>query len=517
MHFIAQKGTLAVIAVLGIGCIPTYEIQGYTVMPGDCVVTRVQGADSYDATCTDSGEGEESAAVPPGDCVVTAVRGPDTYEAMCNSSNLAEGANIQADDCVATVVHSPNQFEALCSQLDLAAVPPTLSELVRASSCDVLPERDTVGIVGALAHPRGYPRVVGGMIQFDSLTPHETPAPQVIWALTQGNTFENEVHDCQRLVFVTAADSSFGPLVGVVPLDSAMILPDGAFSSGRVVATVHNWGDTVGNAQPYDTLDIGDGWNCLWLRHDGSGRWSAAMTPDDSIPCFDRASPAASLYVLDVQRATHEDSIPKTARIGWDAVAAVHTIGVKCGDEWCWVGPPEIFEDDQVQLVGPAHTTIPGYFDEQHLAVPDSNGGFVPGPYARVSPTAGYYRLARAQHATDADITGPFFAADSAVAVIEMPGFNDPTPPPYAELWGSSQRPVVLHLSRWGTGFKSTFRNAASQDVTEFPSKLTVGVSHSAVGTVRWRWHDTAGTETIWSACGEKLTDCCDNDNRKLR
>lgn len=395
-------------------------------------------------------------------------------------------------------------------------LPPGWKDLVEGSSCDILPEVDSLDIVGTLAHRRGYPRLAGDSLEYNVAIPYETPDSLVIRWFTQGETFENEVHDCQRLVFINGNDSTFGPLVGLLPLDGAMNLPDVGFDTGGVViATVYNWGDVNGNAAPYDTLGIGDGWNCLWIRR-SAGQWKAAMTADDSVPCFQRPSPAPALYDLDVRRAVHADAPPKTARWGWNASADVHTIGVKCGEEWCWVGPPGLFANDVEQLEGPPYATIPGYFDEQHLAVWNSTKGeLVPGPFARVGPTPGYYDVAHTQVASDQ--AAPFFANGNAVAKIEIPGLDGATPEPYATQWGSSARPVILHLQQTAATAQvvSTFRSENGDLLVSAHPRVIRGGLHSAVGTIRWRWHDTKGTETIWNACGVKLTDCCDTDNRQ--
>ncbi|HEX6589322.1 MAG TPA: hypothetical protein VF039_09880 [Longimicrobiales bacterium] len=388
---------------------------------------------------------------------------------------------------------------------------------MRDSPCDVLPEDDTLRTVGSVAHPRGYPRLIGGMPVYNEQVPHPTPDVIVRWALSRGVRFENEVHDCQRLVMVSASDSSFGPLVGLIPLRSAMLLTDAGFGpTGIAIATVYNWGDTAGAAQPYDTLKLGDGWNCLWLRRSTGGTWSAAITPDEPTACDDRNPPPAGAFELDVLRAHHASPMPHTARWGWDAHARQHTMGVKCGDAWCWIGSQDLFADTDVQLSGPAHTTIPGYFDEQHLAVPDPADPtrIVPGPYARITPSQEFYDLAVLQQDNPQDVTGSFYSGGSPVARIEIPNLNGPTPAPYAGRWGSSNRPVTLHMqSTGGPGLPlvSVFRAGGGNAPPRAPNRIQ-GVQHAAVGAVRWRWHDTAGTESIWNACGVRLTDCCDTE-----
>jgi hypothetical protein len=112
------------------------------------------------------------------------------------------------------------------------------------------------------------------------------------------------------------------------------------------------------------------------------------------------------------------------------------------------------------------------------------------------------------------DVTGPFYSAGGAVARIEIPNLIGPTPAPYATRWGTTNRPVRLHMQSTpgpGLPLMSVFRAAGGTAPPRAPGRIH-GVQHAAIGAVRWRWHDTAGTESIWNACGVKLTDCCDTD-----
>lgn len=391
---------------------------------------------------------------------------------------------------------------------------PTPTNLVRLSPCDVLPEFNVPATVGTIAHPNGYPRRAGEAIIYNVGHPEPTPDPVVVEGVTQGSSYENEVHDCQRLVRIAGADSSFGPLVGILPLDSAMALEDTAFDDGVPVATVYNWGDFHGNALPYSPLSVGPGWNCLWLRRNSATSWSAAITPDAPDACFARTAPASGDYTLDVLRALHTDTIPRTARWGWDALTMVHHIGVKCGSAWCWVAPS--FGLDWVELSGPPHTTIPGYFDEQHLAVPEGTDSITPGPYARVTPTDLFFAASLEQHRQPRiEIMRTFFQTDQPVAEIEIPGLSGATPAPYATRWGGTARPVTMTMGVNPVGNpipRSSFIRPDGSIGRTVNPRVINGVLHAAVGAVRWRWHDTVGTESIWSACGVNGTDCCDTE-----
>lgn len=407
---------------------------------------------------------------------------------------------------VASVAPAP---EGVGTPTPTPAPPEALAALVRESSCDILPE--TGEIVGSLAHDRGYPRWTGQVIVFDSVSPHMTPDPLVVDALTAGTTYENEVHDCQRLVVERDGAVRFGPLVGILPLDPAMEFRDTDFVGGKAIATVYNWGDFGGNPEEYQPLAIGDGWNCLWLRRDRDS-WRAAMTLDEPAPCLERPSPDSADYTLDVQRALHRDAMPKTARWGWNERHSVQLIGVKCGSAWCWIGPESLGMAESINLVGPPESTIPGYFDEQHLPVPGRNG-ITPGPIGVVTPTPAFHRLAQLQLQNPLlNIIGARMLFGISVARIDIPGLLGPTPEPYASRWGSQQRPVTLGLRMQGfpPGLRSTFRDVGNNPVRTVVPTTLHNQAHASVGAVRWRWHDTSRTVSIWSGCGVRGQDCCD-------
>lgn len=396
--------------------------------------------------------------------------------------------------------------------------PAQLRVLVEQSPCDILPDS---GTIGTQAHARGYPRWNGEEIVTDSTAPAQTPDPAVVRALTEGYSFENEVHDCQRLVVSENRQLRFGPLIGLLPLDGAMELSDSGLARGQALATVYNWGGLQDEPEAYGSLSIEDGWNCLWLRNTSSG-WRASVTAQpsgSSRACFDLAPPASdSAYTLDVLRVFHGDSIPKTARWDWDETMSTHLMGIKCGSAWCLIGPPDSWPTDSVQLTGVSASTAPGYIDEQHLPVSDGDGGMKPGPIGRVTPTADFHQLASQQHGSDLDVLGPRFSGGLMVAHIDIPALppGTATPAPYDSVWGTRQRPVTLRLRTSiniaGSTVKndtSTFFENGNETRRVSPVRLS-GTAHAAVGAVRWRWHDTANTVSIWSACGEKGLDCCD-------
>lgn len=398
-----------------------------------------------------------------------------------------------------------------------------LAILVENSPCDVLPESGP--IVGELAHSRGYPHWSKryNTLVWDSTSALHSPDSSVVWALTGGPTYENEVHDCQRLVMGVSPSLTFGPLVGVFPLDPAMTLEDADFSTPQEVATVVNWGGFDQEVIEYDALGIRDGWNCLWLRSDNG--WRATVTRRDDVPCAVQDAPSGS-YNLDVLRVYHPE-LRNTARWGWSEARSSHLIGVKCGSAWCWVGPQAHWNDTTQHLAQDEPSPSEG--DEQHLAVPGA-GGIVPGPFARVVPSDELRSLARQQEQvpkdTPVDLIGPPFrtAAGLHVAQITIPA---PTPKPYDEIWGPTSplevwlalRDTLVTDDQSGVTATDTIVGVTFTDTNGGGERTTVGtripgMAHAAVGAVRWRWHDTSSTESIWSACGEEGTDCCDTGRK---
>ena len=401
---------------------------------------------------------------------------------------------------------------------DLSGV--RLNELVRASPCDILPEYGQR--VGTLAHPRGYPRWNNeeNEMQYDSLNVALTPDSSVVYALRAGRTFENEVHDCQRLVVAEQEGLAFGALVGIFPLNFALRLPDIVFSVRPIpVATVYNWGDFNGQAEAYDPLGLQPEWNCLWLhRLNATGdQWRAAITNDVDRPCIYHERPTD--FPLDVLRLHHPSDMPETARWGWDDQSEVQLLGVKCGSAWCWVGPPSQWQDNARELSGDPHITVPGWFDEQHLDLPASAGPdpLVPGPIAIVTPSEGFYHAAGQQRGTHLDRMTGFFRQAPDVAHIEIPG-HSVAPPTYALKWGFRTLPVRVRMQVPPTGnnpwpnARSTYLRPDGNDGRSVAPTRISNAMHGALGSVRWRWHDTRSTVSLWSACGIGGKDCCDTN-----
>jgi hypothetical protein len=336
------------------------------------------------------------------------------------------------------------------------------------------------------------------------------PPPVAVQALTGGDTYENEVHDCQRLVLSTFAGDAFGPLVGIFPLDSAMRLPAQGFAGGRIAASIYSWGTIDNQLQGYPALQIEPGWQCLWLRYERE-TWAAAVTPVGQAPCQSPGlHPDPNYAFLEVRQLVHESAeaadpgfYPPTARWAWDSSQSKHYIGIKCGTGWCVIGERGFTPRESQPLRGAKERSVPGWYDEQHLAIPDPANPAVlrPGPWGTIYPISDL-----------ASITPARFARGLVVAymdIVEEPrhpgGLAYYTQKFYLETAGTiGEGSIALSVTGQTSGTaefvqKNSGRRRATTGFRRLPD-----IAHAAPGAVRWRWRE--GDESAWVWC----RGCCD-------
>lgn len=171
-----------------------------------------------------------------------------------------------------------------------------------------------------------------------------------------------EFHDCQRFVVAPRGDAAaptarqtFGPLVAIWAADSlAFRFPEGSLAPGTAraasravaIATIYTWDATTG----YAPLGIRPGFNCLFLWHDNSPvpRWKASMAKRGEGPesCGEPLDPeqvkGTPLQVepVSLPGGLTPADIPEVVRWDWDSTTAQQYIDIRCGDQWCQVGPP---------------------------------------------------------------------------------------------------------------------------------------------------------------------------------
>lgn len=334
---------------------------------------------------------------------------------------------------------------------------------------------------------RPAPRPVSGVTQAirafpcDSASLTEMPRG-LARNLTDTDSIQaNEVHDCQKLV----VNGQFGPLVAIYPLPSVSWNNPASFDTPRPVATVFNWGP-----DRYAPLGIERDWNCVWLSWDRrTDRWSAFMARPFGDACADPdAMPPESRDTLVVKRYTHKGTAqyPATARWGWDETNRVHHVGIKCAAGWCFLGPEGFVPRDTILGQGGVHE-VPGWYDDQHLAIPGRDGKLVPGPWGRIHPAPDLGRL-------NADRLG---VEPRVIGYVTLSG----TPQQlahYDSTWNFRRGRNTLLVSREGAQWFMTVRpdGAAS---ARFRIDRETGAMHAVQGAVRWRWDST--DESIWFGC----------------
>lgn len=224
-----------------------------------------------------------------------------------------------------------------------------------------------------------------------------------------------EFHDCQRLVPNAEGARAYGRLAAVFArarLDSVVASlagrggrPGGAASAPGVAPS----GDTTVPGAPsiravaeiasegaYESLGIGVGFNCLLLRFAGSAttaRMIALGTDHTGFSCvmLENAAPPPGATIRELQvLPTEFDRVPPVARWEWDTVANRQLIGVKCGaHRWCVVGPdaPPHPVPTRGLAGAPRGMTAPGWYDEQSLAVPLTDGSAPEGASPTLLPS----------------------------------------------------------------------------------------------------------------------------------
>ncbi len=225
-----------------------------------------------------------------------------------------------------------------------------------------------------------------------------------------------EYHDCQRFVVpvrstqaATVSGMRYGPLMAIWAahhLDSLFQVAPAPGVAATPVAIVHNFEATAS----YELLGLQPGFSCLYLWNDGT--WHARMVPLGRlpVPCLEPMDPRSrtlaagkELHVRPVPLRTGmtASDVPPVARWDWDDKHGWQYIGIRCGKEWCEVGPPTFAPSQGAGSMGlspsairsmveplpglasaPAGTEpellrfvlVNGWFDQQRLDLRDAGG-----------------------------------------------------------------------------------------------------------------------------------------------
>ena len=190
-----------------------------------------------------------------------------------------------------------------------------------------------------------------------------------------------EFHDCQR--FATGTSTGYGPLVAIWAVESldtvfraelARPAPTVDTSPGRLatpwraVAQIFNYDHVA-----YEQLGIRPYFNCLQLRRLSAGvgrpsRWIARIVPTYKNPGACAAEDwHETLGFMDLEvrsTAAPPAHLPSVAR--WDREPGPRGrqyIGIRCGDEWCEVGPKDFVSSSDLSST-PLQAAYLGEFQE---------------------------------------------------------------------------------------------------------------------------------------------------------
>ena len=310
----------------------------------------------------------------------------------------------------------------------------------------------------------------------DSISSTEMTALQEMLADTLHG---NEVHDCQKLI----RGGAFGPLVGVYPLPVDTLE---TFEQPRVVATVFDWG------ADYEPLGIRRDWNCLWLVRE-HGVWRAVMTLPVGDSCKDAAGamrPGGLDLVVD--RRTHSGTAPypQTARWGWDENLGVHYIGLRCGRAWCAIGP-DGFRPREQSLGRGGVSEVPGWYDDQRLAIPGPDGTLIPGPWGKIEPVPDLDTITVEQYRRPQDVA--FVTLNGTASELTH----------YEQRWNMHEGRNRIQLQGQDDDWVMIVHSSTGIR-KEFPVTRWEETLHAVEGAVRWRWDDR--DESAWIGCKHA---CC--------
>ncbi len=371
-----------------------------------------------------------------------------------------------------------------------------------------------------------------------------------------------EFHDCQRLIdggdkqalkydslvaifaakdIVSLAQKQHQRRTGGRPLPATgsqephFPQPVADTSDGLSFAELYSWGGT------FPALGIGPGFNCLYLVTISGHQHSFMVTVKHEDDCLFSLYDLGRLHSSEIVHAREiplrssgfvstsgmafpQGDIPPVARWDWDPIRKEQFIGIRCGSEWCNIGPtaataPAIPDPGPFDAVpGYAASTgeigrvwqVKGWQDYQQLVTKDAAGKPVPGNGGWLVPNPVLGRIVvdagtgesvfhnRWVHVATAFMTGPYdngvlhlVTGPNKIYVCEgtgCPGVTGPSTPACPGMSGA-----------WWTVTGVTPSGANARPICRH--EVT---GYDPPGTARWRW--LAGDETTWTRC---LQGCC--------
>ncbi len=337
----------------------------------------------------------------------------------------------------------------------------------------------------------------------------------------------HEFHDCQRFI-VGPEQDAFAPKPVVIfaseQLPTLQLLED----TPQPFAVIYNYGEE------YPPLFIKPGFNCLLLWTGDSGP-KARMSPTewDEKACSEKDPDELEGPVLEVRVDTVKGKgkvVPQVTR--WDRDDKRTIIGIKCGNDWCEIGPPDGFGESPSREWNhfanmPGNGNLPpqaerppghirrGWYDEQRLAVEIEPGVLEPAPMAAIALP----HPALSSH-NENKYHGKWKKAAFVILPEDLEGYE-------LKNWKAGVNEISLCWSYDDeqndnkrcqfTGKAPTcalnesnenrnwwFRTTSSEDNVTYSCVKRCDRDTPIPGTVRWRWQEQ--DEKLWIRCG---TGCC--------
>ena len=319
-----------------------------------------------------------------------------------------------------------------------------------------------------------------------------------------------EFQDVQRFIQrdtvqgpVMTTRSSYGPIVQTVASPTmATYTHTSQFTELYLLAAVaYVWDQPEAMKLPYTRLRLLKGLNCVFLKHSSAAGWGARTVHVDGAHCPTSQADIAAAPPIPV---TTDDSaeapgtIPAVARFVQSGDTATF-LGVRCGALWCNIGassPREIPPPSHLLASPPstAQARVKGWFDEQQLGVPSSDGlGITPAAFATVIPVAGLKAITAGQFQASYQPVAKVFVSDTMSKYQSRMGFS--------KGWNT----IAISGSEASPNWTAEVTDARGRKrylyVHRFPH--TIG---SIPGTARWAWTWRDKDEWVWVAC---LVGCC--------
>jgi hypothetical protein len=376
--------------------------------------------------------------------------------------------------------------------------------------------------------------------------------PRIITNIPLAETRDNlpEFHDCQRLI----EGRTHGALVAIWAsdrIDSLVPLLDSIHqatrlpSMGVAVAQIFNF-----SAEDYRPLLIRPEFSCLYLNG-SAGQWEARMVGvgADADRCqspfnfADDVGRGLMVRPLSLPSGLQPKDIPPVARWDWDSKGRRNYIGIKCGSEWCEIGPRG-FQSSTGYTTNPTGTDlksdlmrsmlasvtpmatigspatnererfvmVKGWYDEQHLALVDQQGNRLATPYIGTAfPHPSLDQIASADVFQDS-------WQPAAYVIVEQQyqgklkldrGLNQVFL--CQSMGGQCREPAAPPLPTCAaeagvTPARTWYAKIVSGTGTKYlcVTRRTHGGMVIPAGTVRWSW--TEFDETLWVRCA---AGCC--------